>query len=457
MLRVSLILIIVGSLSYGGSAQEQQLIAASQSGAASTFFNAHKSAFTISSDFYDDKECIQRDGLANFFKKAKFGKSLRVAFLGGSITRAKRMYREQTFDYIQSMFPKVSMEGINAGVSGSDADLGACRLGEQVLRHKPDLIFIEFAVNGGFEQGVEGIIRQVKKYDAEIDICLIYTTTSKQLEDYKVGNIPPGIQKMEKIAAHYAIPSIHMSMEPAKLANEGKLVTKGNSISSPNQIVFSEDGVHPLEAAGNLYAFAIARAMLKMKNSNSMVVRHLPKPLFKDNWEDAKMLSPLEAASFSNGWSNKETNRAGFAAYKEWFPYLMVAEKPGESLSFTFDGTMFGFFDIGGPEVGQLDLFVDGKRVDLVQKGTNRYQIVGNGKAQLNRFNKFCNNRYRGQFICIELPKGRHRIELKISSSFPDKTKVLGPAQLDDINLNPSKYNRSVIYLGKILLRGNLI
>ena len=42
------------------------------------------------------------------------------------------------------------MIGLNAVISGTGSDLGAFRVSEQLLKYKPDLIFIEFAVNGAF-------------------------------------------------------------------------------------------------------------------------------------------------------------------------------------------------------------------------------------------------------------------------------------------------------------------
>jgi len=446
-------------ISFDGLAQEQQLIAASQAEASAIFFDVASPSVPVIAPgaFKDAGECEVRGGLPSFFAKAKSGKPLRIAYLGGSITRSNLMYRLQSAKFIQSMFPAVEIKGINAGISGTDADLGACRLHEQVLQYQPDLLFIEFAVNGGFVQGVEGIIRQTKKYNKNIDICLIYTVTSKQLIEYEQGQIPSGIQKLDSIARHYALPSVHMAKEAAGLLKAGKLIEKGDPAKVTGKIIFSQDGVHPLPAGGDLYASAMARALLKIQAAKTIKMKSLPKPLHGDNWEDAKMLSPIEVAKFSEGWRKEDTDAAGFKNYKEWFPYLMIADKAGDTFSFTFQGSMFGFFDIGGPEAGQLDMLVDGKSVKLSKKGTNLYKIIDGSGEQLNRFNAFCNNRYRGQFLCIELKEGLHTVTFKISDEIPDKEKILGKNQLKDIKAHPDRYNRSVIYLGKILIRGKQI
>jgi lysophospholipase L1-like esterase len=455
-------LMILISCSYLAAAQDSKnanIIAASQSEASAIFFKVDDAAvpLIVPGNFKDAGETYIRNGLPNFFAKAKAGKKLRIAYIGGSITKSNNMYRLQSAKLIQNLFPKAAMQGINAGISGTDADLGACRLNEQVLKYKPDLLFIEFAVNGGFAQGVEGIIRQSRKHNPKIDLCLIYTVTSEQLALYESGSIPAGIKRLDSIASYYGITSIHMAKEAAFLASANKLIVKGETKTVTDKIVFSQDGVHPTTAGGDLYAAAIGRAMRSLINIKAKGNDQLPKPLHSDNWEDAKMLAPLSIAKFSDGWQKVDPTTVGFSQYANWFPYLMKAEKAGENFSFTFKGSMFGFFDIGGPEVGQLELLVDGKTVKLLKEGTNRYKIVDGNGDQLNRFNAYCNNRYRGQFINIELPEGKHTISFKIADEIPDKKKILGKNQLQDITAHPEKYNRSVIYLGQILIRGVIL
>ena len=128
-------------------------------------------------------------------------------------------------------------------------------------------------------------------------------------------------------------------------------------------------------------------------------------------------------------------------------------------LKFSFNGTMVGIFDIGGPEVGQIELELDGVPVHFEEKSSTNYTVTdkNTGSQAINRFNHNCNNRYRGQCVFIATEPGNHSVLLKISAEIPNKAKILGNSQLADITMNPTKYNRSVIYLGKILIRGNII
>lgn len=442
----------------------QELIASSQTGAADIFFKAKpKDLAKISPGNYENPtETNVRNGLPHFFNKAKAGKELKIAYIGGSITRSENQYRNQSFGFIQSMFPKTKMVGINAGVSGTDADLGACRLYDQTLKYAPDLVFIEFAVNGGYPEGMEGIVRQIIKYNANIDICFIYTLTTAQFRYYHEGKIVPVMEKLEEIAAHYNIPSVHLGMEVADLVRKKLLIDKADSMVK-DEPVFSNDGVHPTEKGGDLYASAIARSLVKMQQHQGRVPAHqLPEPLFKNNWEDAKMID-LIPQMFSEGWQRIDPEHTPFLkAYKMWFPYIMTAQDSGEYIKFRFKGKAFGLFDIGGPEVGQLEVYVDGKAAKLNTIKRDRFfEIEKEGvnalPSPLNRFNNYCNNRYRGQYFLIETTDGEHEVILKISKEKADKKAILGISQQKDITENPEKYDHSVIYAGKLLLRGELL
>ncbi len=444
----------------GQNVSQQNLIAESQTGASTLFFSPRIFDWPViqPSRFNDPKEYSVRLGLPNFFKKMASNKTATIGYLGGSITRADNQYRMQSAKFIQTLFPKVRINGINAGVSGTGSDLGACRLYEQLLKYKPDLIFVEFAVNGAFAPGIEGIIRQIWKYHPKIDICLIYSITDGLGKIYAEGGIPKHIAKLDQIADHYSIPSIHLGMEAAYLEKQGKLVWKGDSLLVMDKIIFSADGVHPLKEGGNLYAAAIARAFLQMKEINKPIIHHLPAPLFYDNWEDAKMLDPMQLATFSGDWKKiNPLDHDNLKSFSGWFPYLWMAEKPGASFSFSWEGTMFGIFDIGGPEVGQLEIELDGLKVNLAQLNTENYEVSNDTSSPtfINRFNKYCNNRYRGQCAFVNVSPGKHHVKIFISTLVADKAKILGGQQLSDISNNPQKYNRSVIYFGKILFRGN--
>lgn len=122
-------------------------------------------------------EATYRAGLPNFFHKIQSRQNVKVAYLGGSITRADQGWREQTFNWLKDQYPQAKFEQIMAAIGGTGSDFGAYRLHNHVLQYKPDLVFVEFAVNDHaktaqqVKASMEGIVRQIWKSDRHTDIC----------------------------------------------------------------------------------------------------------------------------------------------------------------------------------------------------------------------------------------------------------------------------------------------
>ncbi len=452
----------IGSGLWAQSATDIARIAASQAEASPLYFGISEEPVRLQPQhFSDSRECIVRNGMPHVLNLLKAGKPVQIAYIGGSITQAEKGYRMQSAAYIAARYPKAAIRFLNAGVSGTGTDLGACRIGEQLLNARPDLIFIEFAVNGAYAPGMEGMIRQIREISPHTDICLLYTIMTGQTEDYAAGRIPANIRGLEAVADHYGVPSVHLGLRPSLLEKDNQLLWKGTAAAAGSRILFSSDGIHPLAEGGDLYAEAIARAFLKMEQHKSLGQKTVKLPLLADNWEDAGMYDPLKIARFGNHWERLVPEKGEtFYRYKPWFPYIMKASVPGASFSFSFEGTAFGVFDIGGPEAGQLEVVLDGRPVKFTKSGIRGVQLrladTEGAESLINRFNAFCNNRYRGQYDLVQVPPGKHTVTIKLSATKADKQKILGK-NTEDILANPSKYDQTVFYLGRILVKGKPI
>ena len=71
---------------------------------------------------------------------------------------------------------------VNAGISGTPSLLGITRLEQDVLRHQPDIVFVEFAVNDSgdtISQGVyESLLRKLLTSDSQPAVILLFTVLS---------------------------------------------------------------------------------------------------------------------------------------------------------------------------------------------------------------------------------------------------------------------------------------
>lgn len=453
-----LILIVLKISAQSGISTSDSLIALSQTGASPLFFAPFQyglNAITVA-NYNEQKETTVRNGLQNFFSKVALNSgTVNVGFIGGSITRANDQYRGQTLDYLQRTFPKITFTGVNAGVSGTGTDLGAFRIKEQLLDYAPDLVFVEFAVNGGSDQAMEGLVRQIIAHNPKTDICFIYTIVGSQTVSYQSGDMPSKIKSFEAIAQYYNIPSIHLGMYPAKLEKEGGIVWKGPAGSVP--MAFSADGTHPNREGGDLYAGAIARGFTKIQNSGSVFRMDLPAKLFNADWEFGCMYN-VSSQLFNQGLNEIIcSGNANFQQFDGWFSRISVINE-GRSAGFEFEGSGFGLFDIGGPEAGALEFEVDGKPAKLIKRSEVQYELNTAGTVtQVNRFNQYCNNRYRGQFFWIDMPDGKHRITMKAVKSTESKATLLGTANLADMQNRPAVYAKDDVMVGRILVRGSAL
>ena len=460
---ITTFLLPAASAAFAQELTDAEMIAASQGGASPLMYTVDKEKvpLIVPGEYSSDLECTVRSGLPNFFGKISDGEDVTVAFIGGSITQGDWCYRLQTSRFMEERWPEVSFRWINAGVSGTGTDLGAFRIDEQVLAYSPDLVFIEFAVNGAYAPGMEGMVRKIIKADPHADICFLYTIKNGQTAEYQKGGVPENIQRLEQVAGHYGIPSIHLGMEAAQLEKDGRLLWKGSKKNAGDRILFSNDGIHPLKEGGNIYAAAAARGLLKMQPVAASMSHELPeKPLYGTEWDSACMYAPADIAGYDGNWKLVRTSeRTSLRKFQGWFDTVLTSSRKESYLYFAFEGDMFGFIDIGGPESGQLEILVDGELVRLkscAAKGFGYYLANDKeGEYTLNRFNRWCNNRYRGQHAVIQVPYGQHQVTVRISSEDADKRAIL--SSHDDIDANPDKYAGSTIYIGRILLRGNPI
>ncbi len=400
----------------------------------------------------DATECRVRNGLGNVLQKLEAGEEVRIAYLGGSIT-AQAGWRLKSFDWLKQQYPKANLVEINAAIGGTGSDLGVFRLDHDVLRHKPDLLFVEFAVNDGgatperIHKAMEGIVRKTWRANAETDICFVYTLTSSMLGDMQRGKFPRAASAMEELADRYGIPSIHMAFEAARLEAEGKLLFKADKPQTEKQrqaigdkIVFSPDGVHPYTDTGHqLYLEAIIRSMDQIRRIKKTGPHELIEPLRADNWEQAKMIA-LDESMLSDDWRKMDPARDSLAGrFSNRLGDMFMAKKPGASIRFRFRGTTAKIYDLLGPDCGQVIVRLD-----------DRPAVVKP------RFDAYCTyHRLATLDIASDLPDETHSVVLEIHPEQPDKAAILAKRneKIDD----PGRFDNTAWYAGAILLIGELV
>lgn len=385
-----------------------------------------------------------RGGLGNVFAKLDQGQQVRIAYLGGSIT-AQRGWRPKTLKWFQDRYPKAKVSQIHAAIGGTPSALGVFRLGHDALRHKPDLLFVEFSVNDGrgkpenIWRAMEGIVRQTWRADPTTDICFVYTFRVGYEKDHAKGLCSHAASAHEYVAEHYGIPSINMSMRIAELEREGKLVFKGDPKDPPaGKILFSKDGVHPLDAGHDIYRDVIGDAVIAMGPQSKPGPHKLGEPLIADNWEEAK-LAPIEPYMVTSRWKKVGKGHPIAGSFLKRFPACWTASKPGEKLSFKFRGTRVALYDIVGPNGGNVYTTVDGKRSPKPRPRHDHYCTYW---------------RLSTLGIASKLPDTVHTVSVEIDSTQPDRTRAM--QRETNPNFDRSKYKGTNVWVGWIMVIGDI-
>lgn len=384
------------------------------------------------------KELSVRNGLPNFFAKIKAGKSVRIAFLGGSITRAGNGYRDQLLNWFRNQYPGNRFEEIMAAVSGTGSDFGACRVQQHVIDHQPDLVFIEFAVNDNrmlmqlVRETMEGIVRQIWKAGATTDICFIYTLAAENCALLQKGKFPSSASAMEAVAAHYNIPSIHMGLAVVNEIAKGDLVMAGKKEEQSVIPIFSVDGVHPLPETGHkIYTQVLASNLLQMQE-NTVPAKHvLPPALEQHNWSNAGMTRSWKHTRFTGHWQLTDSVTKG-KEYFQLLPRVYGTKEANASMKVRFKGTRFGLADIMGPGTAAIEIIIDQQAPRVI-----------------NRFDAFSTYYRLNYFIISDLPPGKHVATIKLARDKIDKAAILKTRHVAVKDWAP--YEKQAMYIASIL------
>jgi hypothetical protein len=278
--------------------------------------------------------------------------------------------------YLVQRFPGTAFDFINAGLNGTPAELGAFRLEEDVFARGPvDLLFLEFAVNGGSTEAMEGIVRHSRALSPDIDIVQMHIAARWFSESLDTGVIPGTVTVHERVAAHYGNCSLHLYKEIYDRMKEGRYTWEQ----------FAPDGVHPTEFGSTIYADFITRFLETMwsRQGEAPMTASVPSPLTQDPWEHGSLI-PYDRASSIDG----------FEYVSNWMPALngnlkqpvsfIASSSAGSTVSFSFRGTKVGLYSVVGPDSAIVEYRIDDS--GWVQLDTSRDSWYPNDYYRLNSF-----------------------------------------------------------------------
>ena len=330
---------------------------------------------------------------AAFDRAARHGDRLTVVFFGASLTwganasdQANTSYRARIAERLEAEYPKAHFRFYDAAIGGTGSQLGVFRLDRDVLRRKPDLVFLDFSANDDIYSDAPETLASyeslVRRLVAEAGVPVIQMIFPFQ------WNVTQGnTDGMKRRDAHIAIAgAYHTAVGDAIVLLQERI--KSGAVT-PAQI-WPADGVHPGDLGYSLFAEAgwlayqdavkrklCCRAPDKMlyadtymhqarvRVSTLYATNALPRgwhpgtPSLTAAWHDGLMSRWLDDIVFA---SNREKTKGadGKDANTPITP---------ERLKARFTGSMVMLFGEGTTKSGQYRVRIDGKVCTYVPWG----------------------------------------------------------------------------------------
>lgn len=287
----------------------------------------------------------------------------RVAFLGGSIT-ANGGWRDSICIFLQKRFPETQFEFIAAGIPSMGSTPGAFRFERDVLKNgKVDLLFEEAAVNdrvNGFDTesqilGMEGIVRHSRESNPAMDIVVMHFVDPEKMTEYRKGITPPEISNHEKVAAHYQIPTINLAKEVTDRIDNGEFTWEKDF-----------KNLHPSPFGQHIY-YQSMKTFLEtcwsgfVADDDKLTAYPLPTKLAEACYNRG-ILIPAVETKLVKGWKvdtswipeDKTGTRSDFVKVP-----MLIAEAPGGTLKFDFEGNSVGIAVASGLDAGVIEYRID--------------------------------------------------------------------------------------------------
>jgi lysophospholipase L1-like esterase len=354
-----------------------------------------------------------RRTLGRVFQKLNAGGDVGIAYFGGSITAAPG-WRVKTFQWFKETFPKATVREINAAIGGTGSDLGAFRCGQDVIAQRPDLVFVEFNINDGSPTNdfrkvtMEGIVRQLWSSPAKPEIIFVYTT-SRDLNCKRESH--------PAVAKHYNIPDI--DLQPPLVAalsrpnlpkpTAKQLTDKKFNWKAVGQ-VFMGDAVHPNDLGHTIYADTIIAYLKTQTSAKPLPAPKLPKPLVSAEFTSAKLVAPSTAKLEGNWEVLPADEKNGFISrYKGG---VINARKPGDTLTFEFEGTALGLYQNVQKDGGKYEWTIDDGQDAPADKTFGGPKGCKHGKVDTAPGPYF--PRYHYAMLTCGLAPGKHTLKIKV-------------------------------------------
>ena len=302
--------------------------------------------------------------------------------IGSSETQTMQQRRDTlswrgiTTNWLKTNYPNATITETYAAIGGTGSIFGAYRCIDDLKLNdsarKPDLLFIDFAINDQYDapgeasayaadvrKYMETIVRTVYEYAPFCDIVFVYVTDSTRLA-YTDSTNYPTLAAQHDVALKYGLSEIYVG----KQLCESQGIT--NSTQWTNSGLFY-DIVHPVVEGYALYGSYVTSAL------NTELSKSLNPIGYVAHSAGSASYSPISnpARYFLNGSSGKTT---GFTLHEDSGSLLdkgyLKSNTAGAKLKFTFTGTGLQLWTYARTTSSTIRVTIDGSSTNYtIQRG----------------------------------------------------------------------------------------
>ncbi len=315
-------------------------------------------------------------GFADFARRAEAGQRLSVVFFGASLTWGANAsdplltsYRARIGQRLEDAYPKAHFTFWDAAIGGTNSQLGVFRLQRDVLRHKPDLVFLDFSANDDIYSAVP---ETLASYEALVRRILAETQAPvvQVIFPFQWNVAQQKTDGMLRRDAHLAISRAYRTAVGDAITLAQQRVRDGRTTLAS---LWPVDGVHPCDAGYELFADAAWDALCDAVRSG-LVCTVPEKMLYASTYMNGARVPLASLGSLPAGW--RVGKPSVVSAYfdmlmSRWLDDEVIAgpaDKSGKPLRpapwcVRFSGSMVLLFGESTPTSGKFRVILDGKLV----------------------------------------------------------------------------------------------
>lgn len=294
--------------------------------------------------------------IKNVLRKAKSGKKVTVAFIGGSITEGTGATKDDCYavlvaKWFEKTFNNTKVEYVNAGIGTAGSLFGVHRVDYDVISRNPDIVFVDFAVNDkGKNPDLENatfdaLIQKLYNSPSKPAVVSVAMATETTWNSEKNENL---------ICRNYGIPMLSFSKYIHTVILSGKYLWKDVFI----------DEVHPNKAGhkmiSELVIYYLEKTLGEIDKKDSFAPQTIDKPYIEESarYLSAKRLNPIEIKLLSNN---------GFSAVNSVFQKtdgFFESKTQNAEISFSVKTKTLTLFYGKLPGVGgRFEIYIDGNKI----------------------------------------------------------------------------------------------